>query len=70
MALEGSDGEVGLGLKGVVEATFIDASLGADVVDTDRAVTALPDEVDGDSQKLLFGITFRFHKSNVVDWSV
>ena len=70
MALESGNGEIGLGLESVIEATLVDARLGADVIDADSAIAALPDELDGGFEELLFGFAFLFHKGIVVDWSV
>ena len=64
---KGGGGEIGLRFEGVVEASLVHAGAVADVIDTDGAVTTLPDESYRGTQKSLFGITLALHEGNLVD---
>jgi hypothetical protein len=67
MIFKGGGGEVGLRFEGVVEASLVHAGAVADIIDTDGAVTTLPDESYRGVQKFLFGITLTLHKRSLVD---
>ena len=64
------DRQIGLRLEGVIEAPFIHAGPLANIVDTNRSVAVLPDQLDSGAQQLLPGITFSSHAANLVDWLV
>jgi hypothetical protein len=67
---KGSGCEIGFRLKGVVKTSLVDAGAVADVIDTDRTVTALPDESHCGVEEFLFGITLALHDRSLVDWLV
>jgi len=67
MTLESGHSEIGFRFESVVKTAFVDTRLGANVVDADGAVAALPNQVHGDGKKSLFGIAFWLHGDNVVD---